>query len=94
MSIEGVDHVHHLSGEQHAIVTRVEATMAFMAGDGTAEHVPWLEWQLAHFLSRIGPDDLTANEKVGLVAILGPAFSRLLDPRSERAAVRRPLHLV
>lgn len=98
MSLEHMtpEHRHILTDEQRDIITRIEATMFYMAGDPDSQ-VPWLEWQTNEILDRIGLNDFTPSELVAFVGLIGPIFSRVLDhahTRKSTNAVTPPLRLV
>jgi hypothetical protein len=52
------------------------------AGDyvkaGQTRLLPHLRWELEQVMSRVRPDDLSAAEIAALLAILGPAHSRVI----------------
>lgn len=89
------EHRQILTDEQRDIITRVEATMFYMAGDPESQ-VAWLEWQIDEMLNRVSLDDFTPSEMVAFVGLVGPIFSRVLRrSRPTKRANRTPgLHLV
>lgn len=82
-----------IDDEQQHIIDQIRATFDYMP-EGAAQKkqlLPWLEWQVDHMLTQVGPDDFTPDEMVALVGLIGPVFARLLTPQP---AVRRPLRSV
>lgn len=85
-----------LTNEQLDIITRVEGTMFYLAGD-TESQCAWLEWQIDEMLNRVSLDDFTPSELVAFVGLVGPIFSRVLTRQarpSKRAHWPPTLRLV
>jgi hypothetical protein len=53
--------------------------------DSSSSH---LRWELQQLMSRVRPDDLSADEIVGLLAILRPAHSRVIGGPAGRPRLR------
>lgn len=78
MSIEGISGDRRLSKEQEGIVARIEATMLYMADDGSDAYVPWLEWQANAIMDGIGFKHFTSSELAAFVGLIGPIFGHVL----------------